>query len=114
MKPLKDVKRLIRKRRYDADRKVRARVLNNVLEAFNEAKEQAASNLSFRTKNRNRRIMKLAVAAVVTVGIISSITLFGGLLSPTFALDDVWAAMAKAEWVHMTWQYRARPDRELA
>jgi len=105
MKPSKDVKRLIRKRRYDADSNVRTRVLNNVLGAFNEAKAQAASNLSIRTKTRNRRITKLAVAAMVTVGIISSITLFDGLLSPTFALDDVWAAVAKAEWVHMTWQY---------
>ena len=105
MIPLKDVKCLIRKRRYDADRKVCTRVLSNVLEAFNEAKEQAASNLRLRTKTRNRRITKLAAAVVMAVGLISSITLFDGLLSPTFALDDVWAAMAKAEWVHMTWQY---------
>ena len=51
------------------------------------------------------RITKLAAAAMIIIGIILSMTLLDKTVAPAFGIDDVLAAMAKAEWMHMTWEY---------
>jgi len=50
-------------------------------------------------------ITKLATAAVVIIAFILSITLSDKTVAPAFGMNDVLAAMAKAEWLHRTWEF---------
>lgn len=51
------------------------------------------------------RITKITAAAVIIIVVMLSITVLDKSVSTAFGIDDVLAAMAKAEWVHMTWEF---------
>ncbi|HCO95937.1 MAG TPA: hypothetical protein DIU00_18700 [Phycisphaerales bacterium] len=53
----------------------------------------------------NSKITKIAAAAVMIVGISLSIILLDKTGAPAFGMAEVMAAVAKAEWMHMTWEY---------
>ena len=51
------------------------------------------------------KITKLAAAAVIIVGTLLSMILFDKTGAPAFGMAEVMAAMTKAEWMHMTYEY---------
>jgi len=51
------------------------------------------------------RITKLAAAAVIILGVILSMTVLDKTVAPAFGMNDVLAAIAQAEWMHMTCDY---------
>lgn len=51
------------------------------------------------------RITKLAAAAVIVVCVLLSTILLDKTGAPAFGMDEVMAAVAKTEWMHMTWEY---------
>lgn len=50
------------------------------------------------------KITKLAAAAVI-IAFIFSMTLLDKTVAPAFSMNDVLGAMAKAEWLHRTWEF---------
>jgi len=107
MRPTDNIHSLIKKLHLKAgaelDQRLRAEI-RRALDEQRQTKPAATRPKTWRIIMKSR-ITKLAAAAVIIAGVVLSITLLDGSLSPAFGIDDVWAATAKAEWVHSTWQY---------
>lgn len=84
------------------------KVLNRILqEQSSKLREVSKSNKQIQLWRiiMKSRITKFAAAAVIIIGIILSMTLLNKTVAPAFGMNDVLAAIAQAEWMHITWDY---------
>lgn len=82
-----------------------ARLESNVIDALGcRPLDKTVHTIPIWRKIIKSRITKFA-AAVIIIAVMLSITVLDKSVSTAFGIDDVWAAMGKAKWVHMTWEY---------
>jgi len=90
----------------EAMQPVVSRLEEKVIGALNrEPSEKLISSVSIWRIIMKSKITKFAAAAVIIIAVMLSITVLDKSVSTAFGIDDVWAAMGKAKWVHMTWEY---------
>jgi len=107
MKPSENIEKLIKKTDIDTNAKMDEVLLGEVLKAFEKSKKKKST-----TPQQNiwriimkSRMTKFAASAAVIIAFILSMTLSDKTVVPAFGMNDVLAAMAKAEWLHMTWEF---------
>ena len=107
MKPAEKIERLIKKSRYKASTEAYDKALDSFLQAVNayEKQKPALTEPNIWRTIMKSRITKLATAAMIIVGILLSIILLDKTGAPAFGMAEVMAAMTKAEWMHMTYEY---------
>jgi outer membrane lipoprotein-sorting protein len=103
MRPSDDIEKLIRKLRYRTSAEVHDRILSNATEVLDEFREQKSGPIgpAIRRTIMKSRIMKLAAAAVVIVGVCIGICYIAKDHRGSVALGDVVKAMQQTKTV--TW-----------
>jgi len=107
----KNIERQIAKGLQEGNRRAWLRlyeaVLNDIVKTFENSKGQklAVPQPNIWRIITKSRITKLGAAAAVIIAFILSMTLSDKTVAPAFSMNDVLAAMAKAEWLHMTWEF---------
>jgi len=106
MKPAEKIERLIKKSRYKASPEAYDKALGSFLQAVDayEKQKPALTEPNMWRIIMKNRITKVAAAAVI-IAFILSMTLSDKTVAPAFGMNDVLAAMAKAEWLHTTWEF---------
>jgi len=106
MRPAENIEKLIKNTKIDTNAKVDEVVLDDVLRVFEKSKKKSAiAQPSIWGIIMKSRITKFAAAAVIIVGTLLSMILFDKTGAPAFGMAEVMAAMTKAEWMHMTYEY---------
>lgn len=83
-----------------------AQLEDGVIDALNRMPSQKpVSSVSIWRIIIKSRITKFAAAVAIITAVILSITVLDKSVPTAFGIDDVWAAMGKAKWVHTTWEY---------
>ena len=92
--------------RFEPSSEVTARDLEQVRRRLTQhmSGQQTREKKIWRTIMKSK-ITKLAAAAVIIVGTLLSIILLDKTGAPAFGMAEVMAAMTKAEWMHMTYEY---------
>lgn len=90
----------------EAMRPTIARLENNIIDSF-ESRQLNKTICAFPMWGIiiKSRITKMVAAAVIVVGILLPIILLDKTGTPAFGMDEVTTAMAKVEWMHMTYEY---------
>jgi len=107
MRPAEDIEKLLKDINIDTNVKTDDAVLGDVIEAFEKSriKKTSAIEQNIWRIIMKSRITKFAASAAVIIAFILSMTLSDKTVAPAFGMNDVLAAMAKAEWLHMTWEF---------
>ncbi len=107
MRPAENIEKLIKNIDIDTNAKTDKAVLGNVIKAFEKSKNKKSALVqpSIWRIIMKSKITKFAASAAVIIAFILSMTLSDKTVAPAFGMNDVLAAMAKAEWLHMTWEF---------
>jgi outer membrane lipoprotein-sorting protein len=103
MRPADNMKKLIRKLRYDAGAETHDRILGNVLQALDESVriKSAEPRPNIRRIIMKSRIAKLAAAAVIIVGVALSITVIDKLTTEAYAFEETLEAVKDVRFMHI-------------
>lgn len=107
MESVKDIKQSIKKLTVESSAEIHSRILDKLLRVLEKPRkpETAVIQLYIWRIIMKNRITKFAASAAVIIAFIFSMTLLDKTVAPAFSMNDVLAAMAKAEWLHMTWEF---------
>jgi len=106
MRPVENIEKLINRLRVEPRVEMSKRNLNDALAAHKRVIGSVSSRPTIWRIIMKSRISKIGAAAtVIIVGILLSMIVLDKTGAPAFGMAEVMAAMAKAEWMHMTWEY---------
>ena len=106
MRPAENIEKLINRLRVEPRAEMSKRNLDDALAAQKKATDSAYSKSTIWRTIMKSRIGKIgAAAAMIIAGILLSMIVLDKTGAPAFGMAEVMAAMAKAEWMHMTWEY---------
>ncbi|MHC4537972.1 MAG: hypothetical protein ACYS6K_28925 [Planctomycetota bacterium] len=103
MRETDNMKKLIKKLRFEATADTHERILGNVLKALeiSEQEKSAAPMPSIRRIIMKSKITKLAAAAVIIVGVALLITVVDKLTSPAYAIEQTIKAFENVQYMHI-------------
>jgi outer membrane lipoprotein-sorting protein len=103
MRPADNMKKLIKKLRYEAGTETHERILGNVLETLeiSEQQKSAAPRPNIRRIIMKSRIAKLVAAAVIIVAAVLSITIVDKLSSEAYAFEQTLEAVKNVRFMHV-------------